>query len=280
MCPHRRGHLGGGVDVLPDDTDRGRFAGWPRDQHDVCTAAPGRFREAESHLATRAIGDDPNRIEWLPRWTGSHQNLSASERAVAVQGAFGVGNDLPRLDHSPWPIRRALGKRTNRRSDHPPPPGHEQRDIRCGRVGGIHRIVHRGGEQHRFRGREEQRGEQVVGHPRRCARDQVRGRRGHDDQIGVLAQGEMVERPATLPQGGANGASGDGFERRATDEFSRTTGQDDVHEGTAGRELASHQHALVGRDPPGHAEDDMAAPPHLRPRCGADGVRGTSAHRS
>ena len=66
---------------------------------------------------------------------------------------------------------------------------------------GVHLVVHGRGQKQRRGASQKQRGQDVVGQTLSSPRNEVRGGRRHDDQVGGLAELDMRERPAPLPEG-------------------------------------------------------------------------------
>ncbi len=64
-----------------------------------------------------------------------------------------------------------------------------------------HLGVHGGADHHRRPGGQQHVGQQIVGVPRRVGRQQLRGGRRHQDQVGLLAQGRVRDGVVIVPQG-------------------------------------------------------------------------------
>jgi len=102
----------------------------------------------------------------------------------------------------------------------------------------------------------------VVRQSLRHAGDEMGGGRRHDDEIGLLRQPHVRERPAWLPEGGQHRAPGERLERDGPDELGGAPGEHDVHPGPRLNQTPGEKAALVAGDPARHAENDAAAGPH------------------
>ena len=87
-------------------------------------------------------------------------------------------------------------------------------DVRDGRRVLPHLRVHRGREHHGTARGQQGRGEQIVGAAVRGSRHQVGGRRGDDDEIGVLAEAHMRHLRDVGEDTRVHGVAGQRLERR------------------------------------------------------------------
>src|SRR5207244_9339602 len=92
----------------------------------------------------------------------------------------------------------------------------------------------------------------------RAGQEVRRGGR-HDDQIGMLGEADVRERPVSLPQGGQDRAPGERLEGDCPDQLGRGGRKDHVHRRAVLGEPPGERAALVTRDPARHAEDDVPA---------------------
>ena len=171
----------------------------------------------------------------------------------------------------PGRSRGPLGERADLRTDDGDASRPQPLQVGLGLGAGVHLVVHRRRDQHRCGAGEQQRGEDVVGQALRHAGDEMRGGRRHDDEMGVLRQADVRERPSRLPEGGQDRAPGQRLECGGADELGGAAGEDDVHPGSGLGQAAGEQAALIAGDPARHAENDVPAAPHLRPRSGGGG---------
>jgi len=197
-------------------------------------------------LACRASRDD--------------HGLSHPRRALHQEPLGGCHDGL-RLAHAARLVTGSLGERPRFRTNEVPAPSGER--LQVGSRGGVrvHRVVHRGGHEHRASpwAREQQRRQQVVRHAHRGTGEQVRRGGRHDHQIGLLGQADVRERPIPLPEGGQDRAPGERFEGDRPDELGGGGREDDVHRRPALGQSSGEHAALVARDPARHAEDDVPA---------------------
>ena len=124
-----------------------------------------------------------------------------------------------------------------------------------------HLGVHRRGEHDRAARGEQGVGEQVVGQPVRGLGHQVGGRRGHHDQVGVLADPDVRHLVDVAPHLGGDRLAGQRRPGRGADELERGRGRHDGDVVAGLGEPAQQLAGLVRRDPAGHAEDDTRPPP-------------------
>ena len=66
-------------------------------------------------------------------------------------------------------------------------------DVAAGRWMQPHPDIHRGGREHAFICRQQNRGRHVVGQAAGHSRQDIRGRRGHDDKVGRSRQLDMPD---------------------------------------------------------------------------------------
>ena len=104
------------------------------------------------------------------------------------------------LAHPTRPLARPFGESADLRADKLPTALREGFDVRGrGRIR-VHRVVHGRRRQDRpVSAREEQRREHVVRHAHRGPREDVRRRRRHDNEIGILGEIDVGQRAAALP---------------------------------------------------------------------------------
>jgi len=127
---------------------------------------------------------------------------------------------------------------------------------------GVHLVVHGRGEKQRRRPSQKQRGQDVVGQTLSGSGNEVSGGRRHNDQVGGLAQLDMRERPAPLPEGAQNRAPGERLESDRTDKLPCPFGQYYLDLGTGFDQAPGKDAALIAGDTAGHAEYDASAGPH------------------
>src|SRR2546425_49867 len=110
-------------------------------------------------------------------------------------------------------------------------------------------------------GREQERRQEVVGDPVGGLREEVRGRRCHDDSVAPLRERDVLDGIGALrvEEVGEHRSPGQGAERQRADELTRVLGETHRDRGAEPAELAQQVHCLVGGDRPGDAEDQLAA---------------------
>ena len=153
-----------------------------------------------------------------------------------------------------------------------------------------HLGVHRRREQHRTSGREQRRGQQIVGPAGYRPGQQVGGGRRHHDQVGLLAELNMRHLGNVVEDAGVDRLTGQRLKGGGPDEAQRGFGGDDADLMTGLGELTDDGARLVGGDASGDADDDpfaillrsaqRPACPVTRPRCVRAGRRGSRATRS
>ena len=92
--------------------------------------------------------------------------------------------------------------------------------------------------------------------------NEVCGGRRYNDQVGGLAELDMRERPAPLPEGAQNRAPGKRLESSGADKLPRPSGQHHLDLGAGLGETPGKDAALVAGDTAGHAKYDASAGPH------------------
>ena len=119
-----------------------------------------------------------------------------------------------------------------------------------------HLGVHGGREEHRTPGRQQGRGQQIVGAAGRRAGQQIgRGRCDHNE-VRLLTQTDVGHLGYVGEHSGAYPMTGQCLEGGGADEAQCRFGGDHPNVVTAFAELAHHRASLVGRDAAGHADDD------------------------
>ena len=138
------------------------------------------------------------------------------------------------------------------------------RDAQRGHVGlggGVlpHLGVHRGREHDRAARGEQGVGEQVVGQAVGRLGEQVGGRRGHHDELGLLADPDVRHLVDVGPHLGAHRLAGQRGPGRGADELQGGGGRDDGDVVAGLGEPAQQLTGLVRSNPAAHAEDDARA---------------------
>ena len=171
--------------------------GVPGDQRDLGAALRGDPGDRVALLARAAVADEAHRIDRLAGAAGGHQQLAAGQvvrqGVVALQQQLGQGGDLFGFGE---PARAAV------RAGEPPGGGFEHHGPAAAQRGHVvdggrvlpHLGVHRRREQHRTSRGEQGRGQQIVGAAVHGPGQQVGGGGRDDDQVSLLAEGDMRNR--------------------------------------------------------------------------------------
>ena len=207
------------------------------------------LREGDAHPAGGAICQEPHRVERLARPAGGDEDATASQRAVTaslLEQRCDAGRDLLRLGHAPR-SHLALGELPFLRPDDFDAAGAQESQVVLRRGVLPHADVHRRRDQDGAGVRERRLGQEVVGEAVGQAGERVRRQRRDDEQVGPLqVRVRVVAR--RLP--------GEREERLRGHELLRGSGHDRIDVVSRSHEQAHERARLVGRDPPGDAEQD------------------------
>ena len=197
---HRLAQLAGRTG--PHHVHRGRVAqlrgvrGDQRHRRAALRRDPG---ERVALPARRAVAEEADGVEGLAGAArGDHHPPAgevAGQRVGPLQQQPGQLGDLGGLGQAPGPGVAAGEPARGRLHDDRAAATQQRHVVPRGRVL-PHLGVHRGHEQHRAAGREQRGGEQVVRAAVRGAGQQVRRRRGDDDEVGLLAELDVRDRRA------------------------------------------------------------------------------------
>ena len=187
----------------------------------------------------------------------------AGERSAAAHHRFDRGGDFKRLGHAASPSFAALGHFPGIRTDDADAVGAELREIALRCLRRPHVRVHRRSEQDRFVGREQHGGREIVGMAAGHFRDQIRGRRRDDDQIGVARQADMadIEFALRIEQVGVGAFTGERASRKRRNEMLRGGGENAAHANAAILQAADQIERFVGGNA---ATDDEQDAPRIR----------------
>ena len=266
---HRRLQLERGLDRQHGDTvgRRQRGRGHQGDLRATLGGGPG---QGVALLAGRAVAQVAHRVERLAGATGTDDDAAPGQvttggrRRVARRGrrpgelALAHGEQLLGLGQ---PSRAGVAPGQ--------PPGRRGHDVHAalaeggdvGLGGGVvpHLGVHGGSHDDRAAGGEQDVGEQVVGLAGRGAREQVGGRGGHDDEVGLLADPHVRNLGDVRPDVGVHRLAGQRRPGGLAHEVQGGCRRHDRHVVAGLGEQPQERAGLVRRDAPGHAEDDPHA---------------------
>jgi hypothetical protein len=197
----------------------------------------------------RAAGDDG-----APAAQGPRNQLGLDDREY-----------FRRLGHAPK-AEFAAGHRPFARPDTLHAAALEQGEVRLRGWVVPHAPIHRRRDQRRLvAGQQGGRGE-IVGEALRHLGDDVRGRRRHDDEVGLPAQADMPHL-ALVGQGeelGIDLVLAEGCQRQGGHELGPAVGQDAAHGRAPLAQPADELQGLVGGDPAGNDEKNSFASQHAR----------------
>ncbi len=118
-----------------------------------------------------------------------------------------------------------------------------------------HFRVHRGREQNRSVGHEKRVGEEVARLSRGCLGQEIGRGRGNHDQVGFMAQPDMVDLLDVVEDAVAHGVAGEGLPRGHSDEPGGSFRGDDRHLVAGFSKKPEERCNLVGCDPSPDSED-------------------------
>ena len=184
-------------------------------------------------------------------------------RFVRMRVAELVGKAVPDIDRFGQAARTefAARHRTLARIDHADPRFAQPLDIALGRGVFPHPHVHRGHDNDRLVGGEQQGGGEIVGDPGAHLRQQVGCGGADDDEVGFARELDMSHLAFALqiPQRGIDRVFRERRERHRGDELAPALGQ---HAGDRAALPPDHAHQLarlVGRDTAADHEQDLRA---------------------
>ena len=239
MMEHGFAHLLGGLHRDEHGTGRRCQHRRARDQRHLRAAPEGRRREPVAHLAGGPVRDIAHRVDRLTRRAGGDEQPLAGEVSDRRQHSAHRLDDV--LDLGEPSLAAEAGRERAG-------VGLEHRDAATaqgGDVGGDRRVlphtaVHRRHHQHGRPGREQERGQEVVGDAVRRLREHVRGGRRHEDGVGALGQRDVLDGVGALrvEEVREHGPPGERSERERTHELARVLGEADRDRGAEPGQLA------------------------------------------
>ena len=205
----RVGELGGRADVdhvHSRRVDQARRIA--RDQRDVGAALGHHPSHRKALLARTAVADETHRVDRLAGAAGADEDPHAGQvirqGVAAVQQQLGERGDLLGLGQ-PACAAVGAGEASGRRLQDDRAPTAQRGDVVDGGRVKPHLGVHRGREEHRTSRGEQRGGQEVVGTARDGPRQQVGGRRGDHDEVGLLPDPDMRHLVDVIPDAGVNG---------------------------------------------------------------------------
>ncbi len=230
----------------------------PRDQGRGRAQPRQGGRDRVALLARGAVADEAHRIDRLVGRPARHQRAPPRERRLRPEILLNGADDLHRLGHAPE-AAFVLGERARIGPDPPHAARFQGFHVRDGGIVAPHAVVHRGGHQHRLVGGEQHRRGEIVGDALRHFGEDIRRRRGHDEQIGLLREPQMahLRLVGQRKDVGINLLMAERRDRQRRHELRPAFGQDAAHRAAALAQPPDQLQRLVGRDPAG---DDQQNP--------------------
>ena len=214
-------------------------------------------------LARGMVRDEAHRIQRLAGRTRGDQRAPAGERPVAPQHRVDGGDDLDRLRHAAGAVFVAGHGAVV--GTHEDDTAFLQRfDVGHGRGVGPHAHVHRRRREHRLVGGEQHGGGEIVGQAARHARQQIGGRRRHDQQVGIARELDVAHL-ALVGQGehvAVDTVFREGLQREGRDELRAGFRQHAAHRGAAPAQEADQFSRLEGGNAARDDQQDTLAVQH------------------
>ena len=234
-----------------------------RHEGHASAAGSGLGRHGIPLLARGAVAQEADRVEGFTGAARRDDDVLAGQRAVSG-GRTSSGAGEHSLAHGIQLLRLRETTRAGVLAGEAPGGGRDDVDSTLGEgrdigLGGCvlpHLGVHRGRHDDRTARREEHVGQQVVGLSGGRAGQQVSGRGGHDDEIGLLPEPDVRDLGDVGPDVGVDVFAGEGGPGRGPDEVQGRSGRHDGDVVPVLGEQAQQGRGLVGCDAARHTEDD------------------------
>ena len=236
------------------------------DEGDIGSGIKRCLGQGKSLLPGRAVGQEPDRVEWFLRTACSNSDLAACQRATPRQRVTDVAQNLQGLGHTAAG-NQSRGKVSFFRADDDGPPFLQAREVGLSGGMGIHVGIHGGRQEKRTGHCQGCQTEQIVCHAIGKLGQGV-GCDGSDDkEVGLPGQTYVQNVCLGTPQVsiGVGRVRGDRLEAQRRYKAGGIFGENGLHDGAGLGQLACQIHGFVCGDATGDAQHD-ALPVQQRDR--------------
>ena len=230
------------------------------DEGDFGTPHRGGTGHGIAHLAGGVVGQVAHRVQRLLGGAGCHGDAQPGQVLRAGNGVEDVLNEDILLRQAA--VAHILaGQHTALGRDDGEAVALQRGDVVLGDGVFQHPGVHGRGDQLRAFGREDGRGQHVVGNAVGHLGDDVGCGRCNEDDVGLFGQRDMSDLELEIPVEGVHHAlvTGQGLKGDGSDELGGVFGHDDLHIGPQLAQCAGHIGHLIGGNAAGDAQKDAFA---------------------